>query len=159
MSEISKKQTRGVDIIMSKKTIRKADLGLTPTETKGNLTPMELRELKKATEMAKPVDILLESLYEQYKEKQTEAQEIKEKIMYFAPLHLKEGYRFESFIYVKESEIPDQEAIARFFQERENIELPMRLTTDWRKARDIIEEQYGSCPMKTKSAYLREVTR
>ena len=140
---------------MSKKTIRKADLGLTPTETKGNLTPMELRELKKATEMAKPVDILLESLYEQYKEKQTEAQEIKEKIMYFAPLHLKEGYRFESFIYVKESVIPDREAIESwYFNIGKALPRMTKIETDWKLAQ---KELGKDCPMKKKSAYLREV--
>ena len=144
---------------MSKKTIRKADLGLTPTETKGNLTPMELRELKKATEMAKPVSSAAEDYWKLYQFHIKQVEQLREKILEFAPKMMEEGYRFESFIYVKESEIPDQEAIARFFQERENIELPMRLTTDWRKARDIIEEQYGSCPMKTKSAYLREVSK
>ena len=141
----------------NKKTISKADLGLTPTETKGNLTPMELRELKKATEMAKPVDILLESLYEQYKEKQTEAQEIKEKIMYFAPLHLKEGYRFESFIYVQESEIPDREAIESwYFNIGKALPRMTKIETDWKLAQ---KELGKDCPMKKKSAYLREVTR
>jgi len=141
----------------NKKTISKADLGLTPTETKGNLTPMELRELRKATEMAKPVDILLESLYEQYKEKQTEAQEIKEKIMYFAPLHLKEGYRFESFIYVQESEIPDREAIESwYFNIGKALPRMTKIETDWKLAQ---KELGKDCPMKKKSAYLREVTR
>ena len=44
---------------MSKKSISKTDLGLTPTKKKGNLTTMELRELRKATEMALEMDIII----------------------------------------------------------------------------------------------------
>ena len=142
---------------MSKKSISKADLGMTPTKKKGNLTPMELRELKKATEMAKPVNRGLEDYWCEYKRLLKKAEYFRTEILKFMPQSLKDGFRQESFIYVKESVIPDREAIESWYC---NIgkALPRmtKIETDWKLAQ---KELGKDCPMKKKVAYLREVTR
>ena len=140
---------------MSKKNISKADLGMTPTKKKGNLTPMELRELKKATEMAKPVNRGLEDYWCEYKRLLKKAEYFRTEILKFMPQSLKDGFRQESFIYVKESEIPDQEAIKQELSEM-GLEMPWKKVDDYKGAQRILGTD---CPMKKMSAYLREVTR
>ena len=142
---------------MSKKTIRKADLGLGIPEkpfTKRELAIQESQR-KKAIEMAKPVDCGAEDLWRKLKRLEEEVAETKYLLLDYAKQAIKEGYRFESFIYVKESVIPDREAIESwYFNIGKALPRMTKIETDWKLAQ---KELGKDCPMKKKAAYLREV--
>ncbi len=140
---------------MSKRTTKKS-LGLTPTKKKTKESVIERSMRLKAIEMAKPVDKGMELLWEAYNSHKIQMEMIKEQILEKAPISRKKGFRFESFIYVKESDIPDRVKMEDKWHEIKGFGMPNKLVTDWNKVKKVLGKD---CPMKKRKAYLKEVKK
>ena len=143
---------------MKKKTTKKS-LGLTPTpKKKGNLTKMELNELKKATEMAKPIDTELDDFYRGIQHHKKEIDRLYNLILDFAPKSLEDGNRFSEFIYIKQSDIPDHKKIDNLYDEKQ-WEIPVKKAIDYKAAVKQLKDQNIKVPTKLKIAHLRSVKK
>ena len=142
-----------------KKTTKKS-LGMKPipekTLTKRQIAIQESKMIK-ALEMAKPIDGYSEDLWNRLQIAKRDVEDITRHLLTRAPIYLRQGFRFESFIYIAESDIPDREGISRIYQEREE-RLPLTETINWAEAKNRLEEE-GNLPTKKKKAYLRAVKK
>jgi len=143
-----------------KKKTTKKSLGMKPIPEK----PLTKRQqvfqdarMMKQLEMAKPVAGICDELWDQIRRLEGNLFILRQDLLLKAKIATEEGYRFESFIYIKESLIPDQEEMARIY-ELHNEPFPMKEVIDWRAmATSLKADGAGICPMKKKTAYLREV--
>jgi len=151
-------KTIGKYLTKKKKTTKKS-LGL--GMEKKPLTKRELAikesQRKKAIEMAKPVDRDLDEIYKGIQFHRKEMDRLYGLIMDFAPGSIKKGFRFESFIYIKESEIPDRDKLDLLFEENAR-DIPVHDVINWKRAVEIAKIENWDYTKK-KKAYLREVKK
>lgn len=143
-----------------KKTTKKS-LGMKPIAekplTKRQIAIQDAKMIKQL-EMAKPVNQGCDDIYYYIKELEKELEKEKESLLFLAKQAIENNERFESFIYIKESWIPDNDKILAQCL-KYDITMSTKVITDWKSTIEDLKAFEIEVPKKRKVAYLRSVKK